>query len=108
MNAAPKTLRDSPPELLTPRDVMRILRIGRTALHQRIKSGALPVIRLGRLVRIEPAALAALIRASATTPDSSLGTKLEGPTCPSLPDGVSVSAPPTKPTRTEANQDEQS
>lgn len=44
-------------EMLTPADVMKILRLGRNKTYDLIASGALPVIRFGRAIRIPRAAL---------------------------------------------------
>jgi putative molybdopterin biosynthesis protein len=39
-------------ELLRPEDVQRILRIGRSKVYEMIARGELPVIRIGRVVRV--------------------------------------------------------
>ena len=39
-------------EVLRPEDVQRILRIGRSKVYQMIARGELPVIRIGRVVRV--------------------------------------------------------
>jgi len=39
-------------ELLRPEEVAQILGIGRTKLYSMIRQGELPVLRIGRLVRI--------------------------------------------------------
>ena len=45
------------PLLLTVRDVEAALQLGRTATYELIRSGRLPVVRLGRAVRIPRTAL---------------------------------------------------
>lgn len=39
-------------EVLRPGDVQRILRIGRSKVYEMIARGELPVIRIGRVVRV--------------------------------------------------------
>jgi excisionase family DNA binding protein len=39
-------------ELLRPEDVQRILRIGRSKVYEMIARGELPMIRIGRVVRV--------------------------------------------------------
>lgn len=39
-------------ELLRPEDVQRILRIGRSKVYEMIARSELPVIRIGRVVRV--------------------------------------------------------
>lgn len=39
-------------EVLRPEDVQRILRIGRSKVYEMIARGELPVIRIGRVVRV--------------------------------------------------------
>ncbi|PZR92577.1 MAG: DNA-binding protein [Candidatus Nephthysia bennettiae] len=46
------------PQLLRAEDVRRFLGIGRTKVYEMIAQGELPVLRLGRQVRIPRAALA--------------------------------------------------
>lgn len=40
------------PELLTVRDVQDITQLGRTKVYELIRDGELPIIRLGRSIRI--------------------------------------------------------
>lgn len=44
-------------ELLRPEQVGQILGVGRTKLYSMVRQGELPVVRIGRLVRIPRAAL---------------------------------------------------
>lgn len=44
-------------ELLRPEQVGQILGVGRTKLYSMLRQGELPVVRIGRLVRIPRAAL---------------------------------------------------
>lgn len=48
-------------ELLRPEQVGQILGVGRTKLYSMVRQGELPVVRIGRLVRIPRAALDAWI-----------------------------------------------
>lgn len=48
-------------ELLRPEQVGKILGVGRTKLYSMVRQGELPVVRIGRLVRIPRAALDAWI-----------------------------------------------
>lgn len=45
-------------QFFTPSEACARLRIGRTKLHEELKSGRLPFLRIGRAVRIGEAALA--------------------------------------------------
>lgn len=45
------------PDLCTPEEVRRFLRIGRNTVYDLIKSGALPCVRFGKLIRIPKTAL---------------------------------------------------
>jgi len=47
--------------LLTAAEVAEILRISLRSVRRLIKDGKLPIVRIGRLVRIQPEALAAFI-----------------------------------------------
>lgn len=49
--------------LLTPEEVAEILKTSVKTVHRRIKSGALPVIQDGRVVRVHPADLRLYIAA---------------------------------------------
>ena len=46
---------DRPPRLLTVEDVRAELNIGRTLVYRLVETGALPVVRVGRAVRVRPA-----------------------------------------------------
>ena len=50
------------PVLLRAEEVSRLLRIGRTMTFQLIASGDLPVVRIGRAVRVPKSELARWIR----------------------------------------------
>jgi len=50
-----------PLRLLTPAEVAEILRISLRSVRRLIKDGKLPIVRIGRLVRIRPEALARFI-----------------------------------------------
>ena len=47
----------SEPMLLTVEDVQNVIRLGRTKVYELIRTGQLPVIRIGRSVRIRREAL---------------------------------------------------
>lgn len=47
----------SEPMLLTVEDVQNALRLGRTKIYELIRTGQLPVVRIGRSVRIRREAL---------------------------------------------------
>lgn len=49
------------PQLLTIKDVMRITKLGRTKVYELIRDGELPIVRLGRSIRIRRSALVAWI-----------------------------------------------
>lgn len=49
--------------LLTPDEVAKVLNTSVKTVHRRIKSGALPVIQDGRVVRVQPADLRLYIAA---------------------------------------------
>jgi excisionase family DNA binding protein len=63
--AASKSGRELPSisraRLLTAAEVAETLRISLRSVRRLIKDGKLPIVRVGRLVRIRPEALAALI-----------------------------------------------
>ena len=50
-------LTDVPALLLTPDDVARELRLGRTKTYQLLRSGQIPTLRLGRAIRVSRAHL---------------------------------------------------
>jgi excisionase family DNA binding protein len=56
-----KLARAAPAHLLTAAEVAEILNISLRSVRRMIKNGTLPIVRIGRLVRIQPEALAALI-----------------------------------------------
>lgn len=43
--------------LLTPRDIEAVLRLGRTMTYELLRSGEIPSLRIGRVIRVTPAAL---------------------------------------------------
>jgi excisionase family DNA binding protein len=45
------------PDLVTPEEAQRFLRIGRNAFYAVVKSGDLPCVRFGKLIRVPRAAL---------------------------------------------------
>lgn len=55
---------ESLPELLTIPELMRVARIGRTTAYELTRSGAVPVVRFGRAIRIPRAALTDVGQAS--------------------------------------------
>ena len=60
------------PPILTVQEAAAYLRIGRTATYEAVRTGAIPSVRLGRLVRIPRDALLAWLAAgnnSSTTTD---------------------------------------
>jgi excisionase family DNA binding protein len=44
--------------LMTPQEVAKILRVGRSFIYQILASGELPSVRVGKLYRVTPAGLA--------------------------------------------------
>ena len=56
-----KLARAAPAHLLTASEVADRLNISLRTVRRLIKNGMLPIVRIGRLVRIRPEALAALI-----------------------------------------------
>lgn len=48
---------DELPDLVTPEEARAFLRIGRHTVYDLIKSGALPSVRFGKLIRVSKAAL---------------------------------------------------
>jgi|HubBroStandDraft_4_1064222.scaffolds.fasta_scaffold4346718_1 excisionase family DNA binding protein len=56
-----KLARAAPAHLLTAAEVADRLNISLRTVRRLIKNGMLPIVRIGRLVRIRPEALAALI-----------------------------------------------
>lgn len=49
-------------ELLTIKDIMRILKISRAVAYHYVSIGAIPSVRLGRGIRIESAAITEFIK----------------------------------------------
>lgn len=47
--------------LLTYKDLMRILRVGKAKVYQNIHRGGFPIIKVGEHIRVRPEALAKLI-----------------------------------------------
>ncbi len=58
------TAMPDPDRLLTPKEAADYLHISEKSVRRLIKGGNLPVIRLGRSVRVLPADLEALVRAN--------------------------------------------
>jgi excisionase family DNA binding protein len=48
---------DELPDLVTPDEARAFLRVGRNTVYDLIKSGALPSVRFGKLIRVPKAAL---------------------------------------------------
>ncbi len=55
---------DRPPRLLTVEDVRAELNIGRTLVYRLVERGALPVVRVGRALRVRPADFEAYLEAN--------------------------------------------
>ncbi|PZR83454.1 MAG: hypothetical protein DLM65_01945 [Candidatus Aeolococcus gillhamiae] len=53
----PQTLSSTPPLLLTVRQVEAALQLGRTRTYELLRSGQLPTLRVGRLIRVSRVAL---------------------------------------------------
>ena len=58
------------PELLRAEEVARVLGVGRSKVFEMFRAGELPLIRLGRSVRVPRRALAAWIEAHTVAPGS--------------------------------------
>jgi len=63
----PMTTADSRPMLLTVKDVEAELQLGRTRTYELVRSGELPVVRIGRAVRIPRDALRRWVEAHASS-----------------------------------------
>lgn len=50
------------PLLLTPRELSHLLRLGRNKTYELLATGAIPVIRFGRAIRIERSAVERWVR----------------------------------------------
>jgi excisionase family DNA binding protein len=48
---------DDLPELLTPEEAMTVLRVSRNGMYELLKTGAVPSLRYGRLIRIRKTVL---------------------------------------------------
>jgi excisionase family DNA binding protein len=48
---------DDLPELLTPEDCAAVLRVSRNSMYELLKTGAVPSLKYGRLIRIRKSAL---------------------------------------------------
>jgi excisionase family DNA binding protein len=70
--AGPGSL-DAMPMLLTVKDVEAELQLGRTRTYELVRSGELPVVRIGRVVRIPRDALRQWIDERAARPVASPG-----------------------------------
>ncbi len=60
MTAHRKTKRvqlDDLPELVTPEEAATVLRVSRNSMYELLKSGAVPSLKFGRLIRIRKTAL---------------------------------------------------
>ena len=56
--------------LLRAEEVARALGLGRSKVYELMQSGELPVVRIGRSVRVARAALESWVRANTSTPSS--------------------------------------
>jgi excisionase family DNA binding protein len=54
--------------LLRVKDVQRLLSLGATSVYALIERGQLPVVRVGRSIRVRPEALEAFVEANTTAP----------------------------------------
>jgi excisionase family DNA binding protein len=52
----------NPQSLLTAKEVCAWLRVSRMTLHRMVKRGAIPVVRVGRLLRFRPEAIERYLR----------------------------------------------
>lgn len=52
---------DGAPDVLTPDEVGEVLRLGRNSVYERIRTGAIPSIRLGRKLLVPRVALERLL-----------------------------------------------
>ncbi len=50
------------PDVLTPIEVSRVLRLGRNTVYQNLRSGAIPSVKIGRRLLIPKAALLRLLQ----------------------------------------------
>lgn len=66
---------DDVPMLLTVKDVESALQLGRTRTYELVRSGELPVIRIGRAVRIPRDALRRWVEAQVAAVQPSDGTR---------------------------------
>lgn len=66
---------DDPRMLLTVKDVEAALQLGRTRAYELVRSGELPVIRIGRAVRIPRDALRRWVEAQVAAAQSSDGIR---------------------------------
>lgn len=64
---------DSLPGVLTVEEAADFLRIGRSAAYEGVKTGAIPHVRIGKLIRIPKAALLEWLGQSETAPGGNLG-----------------------------------
>ena len=62
----PPSVSDPRPMLLTVRDLEIELQLGRTRTYELVRSGAIPVVRIGRVVRIPRDALCRWVEAQAS------------------------------------------
>ena len=56
------------PEFLTAAEAMEVLRIRRSAFYRAVEAGDIPVVRIGRLIRVPRAALDQLAHSGAPAP----------------------------------------
>jgi excisionase family DNA binding protein len=61
------------PLLLTPKEARSILRIGERKLFELTKEGTIPCVRIGRLVRYDPADLRTWIEANKNSNNAATG-----------------------------------
>ncbi len=57
--------------LLKAEEVAKALGLGRSKVYEMMQSGELPVVRIGRSVRVSRSALAAWVEANTATPSES-------------------------------------
>jgi len=68
---------DARPMLLTVKDVEAELQLGRTRTYELVRSGELPVVRIGRAVRIPRDALRRWVEAQVSAPGTPPDVSLE-------------------------------
>ncbi len=63
MNGAPDSVTDLP-LVLTVEEAARVLRIGRSSAYEAARTGELPTVRIGRILRVPRSAIEEMLRAS--------------------------------------------